>query len=247
MLLRIVKVDQWLLWETKYSSLQKLPRGIRMFTALGAQPSWCEFQHSMEKWSSLQPLVCIQAKCAKIINSSPRVAWPRELSGGFYKGEMIADLQSRPLGKSRLQPAVQPQEVLTRGKHLGPSAWPDQLGQRVIHCPHLLPASSPIGWCLFICIGRTHPGARNRTMAHTRLGQTQIHWLSKRKSWLKKRRSSIKGYQASSSSISVWVWSEQLSEEGDSCSGHTKPGMSIPTFSHFPCVILMDSSVNAVN
>lgn len=246
MLLKIVKVDQWLQWETKYSSLQKLPRGIRMFTTLGAQPSWCEFQHSMEQWSSLQSLVCTQSKCAKIINSSPRVALPREPSGGLYKGEMIAHLQSHPLGKSQLQPAVQPQEVLTRGKHLGPSAWPNRLSQRVMHYSHLLRASSPIWWCLFVCIGRTHPGARNRTRAHTRLGQRQIHWLSKRKSWLEKR-SLIKGYRASSSSISVWVWSEHLSEEGGFCSRHTKPCVSIPTFSHFPRIILMSSSVNALN
>lgn len=144
MLLRIVKGDRWLLWETKYSSLQKLPRGIRMFTTLGAQPSWREFQHSMEKWSSLQPLVCTQGKRAKIINSSPRVALPRELSGGFYRGKMIAHRQSLPLGGSLLQPAVQPQEGLTGEKHLGPSAWPNQLSQRVTNYPHLLPASSLI-------------------------------------------------------------------------------------------------------
>lgn len=50
-------------------------------------------------------------------------------SGGSNQRKKIAHLQSPPLGRPLLRPAVPPQGRLTWGKHLGSSAWSSQLSQ----------------------------------------------------------------------------------------------------------------------
>lgn len=110
-----------------------------------------------------------------------------------------------------------------------------------------LPVSSPIQWCLFICIDRFLPGVRNRNTTNNSLDRRQIYQLNERQSWLGKISSSVQGKSPRLNFyIAVWVWGEHLSEEGDCCSGHTRPCVSTPTFSHFPQIILTYSRVNAL-
>ena len=130
MLLRIVKGDQWLLWETKYF-LQKLPGGIRMFTTLGEQPSGSKFQHSMEKWSSLQPVGWIKGECAKYLPQSG-ISRRDPTSGGFYKeGKMTAHWQSCSFGRisashscaSSGRPQLRKRWSLQLGAPVKPKRW----------------------------------------------------------------------------------------------------------------------------